>query len=293
VPPGRGGIGIGGRLRRRFHSGAGAAPPAAGLTGCGHRSTASRRVDNLAERGNSGPPRTRGQKNTATAEHDNRPLRSCRAQHQLEFTRLAVSPHLHHTCFAADAAIERTAARAGVLHPPRNRLRRFGAPAAASGGVPARSSARPRDALYPVAGETMSYLLRADFHQRLQVAQLDGAGVLNHFRRHGQLGGRVYSPSAWMILARRSRSPRPAAHGADHLLGQSTCLTSTMVTFTPQVECAVQDGLQRSSVFSRWLSSSSSSTSPARCAAWSAPVAKWHTGNWNLDDRQRGSSTRK
>jgi hypothetical protein len=79
-------------------------------------------------------------------------------------------------------------------------------------------------------------LLHADLGEGLQVAQLQGHGLRGH-QRGGvhQLGAALNSPSAWMILARRSRSASACLAMARSICsGRSTCLTSTETTLTPK-----------------------------------------------------------
>ena len=82
------------------------------------------------------------------------------------------------------------------------------------------------------------------------------------------------SPSAAMILARRSRSASACAAIARCIsCGRSTCLTWTCVTLTPQASvCSSRIVCSRAFSFSRCESRSSSSTSPSteRRPVWAA-----------------------
>src|SRR5882757_8518316 len=86
------------------------------------------------------------------------------------------------------------------------------------------------------------------------------------------------SPSALMILERFSRSASACLAMARSMdSGRSTCLTSVLVTFTPQgAVCLSRISWMRELSASRWLSNWSSSTSPrterrvvcANCEVW-------------------------
>ena len=106
----------------------------------------------------------------------------------------------------------------------------------------------------------------ADFHQRLQIAQLDRRGLLlDHLRRHGQLfGGRVLAfgmDDLGAPLAFRLGLPRD---GADHLLGQIHLLHFHHGHLhAPRRGVLVENGLQPHVELLALAQQSSSSTSPS------------------------------
>jgi hypothetical protein len=104
--------------------------------------------DNLAERGEFWPTTYPRAKNTANNRTTiNRPLSSCPLPTPVRIRPSRFSPHLHRTCFAA--RIERARRF-------RNITRLWLGIARPAGGVPARSSARPKDAIISSgSGKTM------------------------------------------------------------------------------------------------------------------------------------------
>src|SRR5579863_8876067 len=89
------------------------------------------------------------------------------------------------------------------------------------------------------------------------------------------------SPSAWIIFERFSRSASACLAMARSICsGRSTCFTSTEITFTPKgsVRWSMMDWMRRLSL-SRWLSNSSSSTSPStdRSVVWIDDVERDHS----------------